>query len=131
MHHGSDERGSIGEGDPDPDVFDIQTALKTMGEDGELLKEIAALFLESLPENLAEIKRAVTEGDAAGLERAAHSLKGAVGNFGAKRAYEAARRLEFIGKEDRMKTADKGLTALEGELEALADQLKTLASGDG
>jgi CheY-like chemotaxis protein len=122
---------SRGERDPDPDVFDIQTALEGMGGDGNLLKEIAALFVDSLPENLAEIERAVAEGDAVGLERAAHSLKGAVSNFGAKRAYEAARSLESSGKENQMQGVEHDLAALERELEALADQLKRLASGYG
>ena len=65
--------------------LDRRLALSRVGGDMELLREIAALFLEECPRSLLEIHQAVTGEDAAKLENAAHSLKGSVANFGRRR----------------------------------------------
>jgi HPt (histidine-containing phosphotransfer) domain-containing protein len=72
--------------------------LARVGGDVELLREIAALFLESYPRLLAEIRRAIALSHSANLTRAAHTVKGAVSSFAAHTAFEAARRLEFMGR---------------------------------
>ena len=74
---------------PEKDVFEVEAALEGLGGDVDLLREISDLFLSGLPENLNEIGRAVASGDAEALERSSHSLKGAIGNFGAHRAFKA------------------------------------------
>ena len=75
-------------------ALDRSLALSRVGGDVELLQEIAQLFLEDAPNMLAAIDLALRSGDAHALERAAHSLKGSVSNFGAQCAYEAAFSLE-------------------------------------
>jgi HPt (histidine-containing phosphotransfer) domain-containing protein len=62
--------------------------------------------------------------DAGILEREAHSLKGAVGNFGAKEAYEVAHHLEKLGKEGEMATVEGELSNLESALNELASEMK-------
>jgi len=49
--------------------------------DEELLREIAAMFLEEAPQMMEALHAALNRADARGLERAAHNLKGCVGNF--------------------------------------------------
>ena len=66
--------------------------------DPEFLTEIVGLFLETYPQLLTEIEDAISGQDAAGLCRAAHTLKGAVANFGAKAVVEQAETLETMGK---------------------------------
>jgi HPt (histidine-containing phosphotransfer) domain-containing protein len=64
--------------------------------------------------------------DAAKLERAAHTLKGSVGNFAAHEAFEAARRLEQDGRrQDWDQAADDG-AALEAALVRLQPALAEL-----
>ena len=115
---------------PTKDIFDLTKALQVVDGDKGLLKEITVMFLEELQENMKGIVQATTKKDADALEKAAHSLKGSVGNLGAKRAYGAAYRLEFIGKEGRLAEAEGALAELErelGELEiALNDLLKKI-----
>jgi PAS domain S-box-containing protein len=115
---------------PTKDIFDLDKALQVVDGDKGLLKEITAMFLEELHENLEWIVQAIRDKDADALEKAAHSLKGSVGNLGAKRAYGAAFQLESIGKEGRLGEAKGALKMLEkelGELEiALANLLKKI-----
>ena len=96
----------------------------------ELFKEIADLFLENLPDNIAQIKEGIAKGDANALEQAAHSLKGSVGNFGARRAFDAAYRLEVIGREGILAEADSALSELEKELKDLEAAMKEALLGD-
>jgi PAS domain S-box-containing protein len=121
---------SRGNEPPPKDVFDISQALEVVNRDRELLKEIATLFLENLPDTIAQIRGAIAKSNANALERAAHSLKGSVGNFGAKRAFEAAYRLEFMGKEGRLAGAEGVLSELETELKELEAAMKGVLSGD-
>ena len=78
-------------------LLDRANALARVGGDLDLLKEIAALFLDEYPRELDEIRTALASGDAHTLERSAHGLKGAVANFGARPAVDAAFQLEQFG----------------------------------
>lgn len=102
-------------------------ALERLGGDEELLREVAQLFLEEYPTLVADVRLAVSAGDADGLQRAAHSLKGSVSNFGADAAYEAAFALEMIGRSREMSRARNGLVALEEALEYIHPALLELA----
>ena len=73
---------------------------------------------------MAKIKESFENGDANSLERTAHALKGSVGNFGAKRSFEAAYRLEKMGKEKKLDDAREAFDELEEELAALETEMK-------
>src|SRR5439155_17244644 len=64
-------------------VFDQATALRRVGGDVQLLKDLVQVFLEGCPNLMAQIRRAVTERDAAKIHLNAHTLKGSAANFGA------------------------------------------------
>ena len=111
-------------------LFDREQLLERVDHDTELLEEIIELFLEDYPNLLDGIRRAVQSGDSHSLERAAHALKGSVGNFMADRTYEAAFRLEKMGRQGNMERAPDACRALEAELDRLAPALKALAAED-
>jgi two-component system sensor histidine kinase/response regulator len=111
-------------------IFDLPKALEVVDGDKDLFKEIVDLFLENLPDSIAQIREAIANNDANALDKAAHSLKGSVGNFGTKRAFEAAYRLELMGKEGRLAEADVALSELEKELTDLEVAMKEALSGD-
>jgi two-component system, sensor histidine kinase and response regulator len=112
--------------DAPENALDRQLALSRVGGDKELLREIAVLFIEECPGAFAEIQEAVTRGDAAKLENAAHALKGSVANFGARDAVEAAFRLEQMGRANQMGEAEEMLRKLESALSAVCIELATL-----
>jgi CheY-like chemotaxis protein/HPt (histidine-containing phosphotransfer) domain-containing protein len=111
-------------------VIDMEGLLSSLGGDRELLAEIAAIFIENYPKLLAEIREAIARGDGQTLERAAHSLKGAVANFGVEEVYEAALRLELLGREGDLAEADQAFAHLEEQIASLAPTLEDLVSSD-
>jgi PAS domain S-box-containing protein len=64
-------------------VWDQAAGLARVGGDAQLLAEVVQIFLKDSPAWVAEMRAALARADAAGLRRAAHTLKGAVGYFGA------------------------------------------------
>jgi PAS domain S-box-containing protein len=106
---------------------DWETALKWAGGDRQLLGELVRLFLDRCPEWLAELRRALAAGDAARLHRAAHALKGNLGNLGARAACERAQRIEIMGREGQLAGADEACRALEQSLERLRPALAAFA----
>lgn len=109
--------------------LDLRAALARVGGDGELLKEIAAIFLEEWRSALAAVDRAVAAGDADGLQEAAHSIKGSIANFGAQEAFDAALRLEMMGRNRALTGSREALSQLERSLQNLVPQLTRLAGG--
>ncbi len=109
---------------PQEDVLDRAEAWARVAGDRELLGELVELFFGSSAEQVRELREAVGRGDAAGVRRVAHGLKGAVGTFGAKEAAEAALRLETMGREEQLAGAGEALAALEQALERLGPALR-------
>jgi two-component system, sensor histidine kinase and response regulator len=107
-------------------MLDRAEALARVGGDVELLKEIAALFLEDYPRSLDEIHKALAAGDAKTLERSAHGLKGAVANFGARAAVDAAFQLEQLGRAQKLDQVPQPLAALERSLTSLHAELASI-----
>ncbi len=96
----------------EPATLDMAAVLERMDGDVDLLKELAGLFLSECPQRLSDVRQAITQRDASGLMQAAHTIKGAVGNFGARDAVEAARRLEIDASESDWGQAEVDWVAL-------------------
>ena len=115
-----------GSGSREDDAIDWLAAIAHLEGDVELLKEIAGMFLDQCPELLERSRNAVAKADPVEIERAAHTIKGSVGNFAAKAAFEAAQRLERIGRDGLLDQAEEAQAALEAELDRLKPALVTL-----
>ncbi|MFZ1947687.1 MAG: response regulator, partial [bacterium] len=125
----SPEAGSsvpAGQSQQDENVIDWLGAIAHLEGDVELLREIAAMFLEQCPSLVARVREAVAMKDSVQIERAAHTVKGSVGNFAAKAAFEAAQRLEKIGRDGSLDQAEAARAMLENELERLKPALLAL-----
>ncbi len=107
-------------------MLDRAVALSRVGDDLDLLREVAQLFLQDYPNSLREIRRALETGDAQLLERSAHGLKGSVANFGARAAVEAALRLESMGRAKSFEQAGDALAQLEAALARLRPELEAI-----
>ena len=101
--------------------------MERVGGDLEFLQEIAGLALSDCPKLLGQIRSALSAGDATGVEKAAHTLKGCVSNFGARSAREAALQLEKIGRAGELQRAGEACTALEVEMQRFEQALMALA----
>jgi two-component system, sensor histidine kinase and response regulator len=84
--------------------------------DSELLKELAGIFLQECPRMLDEIREALHSGNAKTLERAAHTLKGSVGNFAMPGPWETAQRLELLAKSGQLSGVEDIFHTLEQQL---------------
>ncbi len=109
-------------------VVDYRTALARLGGNKQLLHDLAAFFLEDAPGILSQLSAALAAGDAAGAERAAHSLKGLAANFGAPAAVRTAGELQDAARRGDLDQAQSLHRALSGEVKKLAEELHTLSA---
>ena len=108
-------------------IIDQKELMDRLGDDGELLKELVAMFLEDLPPLLAELRKAVDQGDFQQIEGVAHKLKGSISNFAAHEAAETAFQLEKAGRSMDMTAAQTGLSKLEIDVDGLCGALTKLS----
>jgi len=115
----------------EPPVLDREAALARLGGDSEVLLDAVAAFCEDRARLLADVRTGILKRDGDALRRAAHTLKGALSAIGAVAATEAAIRVERLGREGELGSADEACAALEQEIERLEPELAGLAGRDG
>ena len=113
------------------DVIDKAAALQRLDGDMELLRELVELFLKEASPMLAAARGALARRDAQALQQTAHSLKGAAGNLAATAVFEAAKRLEFMGREGDWTHADAACSVWEQEVARLEQGLASLFEPGG
>ena len=106
--------------------FDPGVMLKRVDGDLELLKEVTGLFLEDAPRLITDVRHAISRSDGEALERAAHTLKGSIGNFGVRLACEAALGLEQMGRNGDFARANEVFAQLEQQVALLIPALEAL-----
>jgi HPt (histidine-containing phosphotransfer) domain-containing protein len=110
-------------------ALDKATALANLGGDENVLAEVAQIFLVECSRLMSEVREAIHRNNSSALEQAAHSMKGSVGAFAARKAYETARRLEELGHEGKLKDAERVFASLEAEIDRLKPEMESLVSG--
>jgi PAS domain S-box-containing protein len=103
----------------------IIESLMSVDRDGTLMDEVVATFLRLAPARLTELHKAA-RGDAAQLERAAHSFFGSCGNLGCHRMADLCARLEVLGRSGSTAGAPELVRGLEAELAAVRPHLEEL-----
>jgi HPt (histidine-containing phosphotransfer) domain-containing protein len=121
------ERAQISQLETQLQLIDLHAALERLGRDTDLLGEIAEDFLETYEEAYEAVVRAAEAKDAPELQLTAHSLKGAVRNFGAQEAQAAAFRLEMMGRLSEFEGSVAALACLRITLEDLRPEMELLA----
>jgi CheY-like chemotaxis protein len=96
--------------------LDLARALERVDGERELLDDLMAVLLTESPGQLAMLRTAFHQSDARGLERVAHSLKGALSAVGATPAQNLAQRLEALGRADQIARALSLVQSLETEM---------------
>jgi HPt (histidine-containing phosphotransfer) domain-containing protein len=110
---------------------DRKALLRKVEGDTALLARMLGIFREQSRRLLGELKAAIEQGDAAGVNEAAHALKGSLAFWSQGTAFEAARRLEAKGRNgdlDGAREDGERLVAeygrLEGELTKVLEQTR-------
>jgi HPt (histidine-containing phosphotransfer) domain-containing protein len=101
-------------------VVNWDAALRHVGGDRDLLAELLEVYLQQSREWRLQLGSAVQRQDAAAIRADAHKIKGALGQFAADFAYQAAQRLELIGKHGNLAEAEVAHADLERELDRAA-----------
>ena len=106
----------------------LAALLDSLGGDSDFLKELVDAYLDSTPGLLAAMRQAVAAGDAAGLQRAAHTLKTGSANMGALELAARCKELEEIGRSGALDGAaeriDAAAAAYDGVAAALREHLQ-------
>ncbi|MCP4249747.1 MAG: response regulator, partial [bacterium] len=106
--------------------LEIELALDQLGGDRGLFDEVLAMFLESAPTQLGDLRAALDRDDGAQLRLLAHSLKGAASNICAEPTRATAERLEQMGAEGETAAAEALLDELQQHLDRLRDHVESL-----
>jgi HPt (histidine-containing phosphotransfer) domain-containing protein len=107
-------------------VFDLAHLLLRLLGDHDLLDRIVEAFLSDMPRQIQKLKDLLSAGDAPGLERQAHSIKGAAANLGGGRLEKVARQMEQAANAGDLRTVQ----ALMAELETHYSRLSETIAGE-
>ena len=99
--------------------------------DRSLLSELVHAFLSTAPAQMSQIDAALERGEGAAVVRAAHTLRGSVGTFGALPALRAAARLEECGDRGDLDAARRARQELAAEMARLSGALADYLKGSG
>ena len=113
----------------DVPVLDETRLLNQFGDEPEIIAELRDLFLEDFPRQLAHIREGLAENDVQRVARAAHSLKGASGTFGADRVYQVSLSLEHLARDGRLDEVAMGYDLLSEELDKVVALIRELGFG--
>jgi CheY-like chemotaxis protein len=104
----------------EPPVSDLpealQGALAAVGGDRELLEKVVELYAEQRPQLMGLIRKAIADGDGAAAAVSAHTLGGSLAVLGAVQAWDAAKRIERLGKAGDVAALPEACAALDAHL---------------
>ena len=109
-------------------VFDHAGSLRRMGNDSRLFQEMIGFLSADSPKLIARAVAGYETGDWPQVERAAHTLKGLVSNFGATRATTAAANVEQSAKLADSQAVGRLLPELKRAVQELQAALEPFAA---
>ena len=99
-----------------------------LGGDPEFLVEVVEAFLDDTPPRLETLRMSLARGDAEAVGRAAHSLKGSSGNFGAMRMQTLCAEIDHRSRDGELESVPPLAAQLEVEYRLVADRLTELVA---
>ncbi len=105
---------------------DVKTGLRRIGDSAQLLLQLLRTFAQEYANAPAQIQESFVAGDTATCRPLVHAIKGAAGNVGATRCFEAAKAFGLALKEGRPAEAEKWHTLLQQALAELLTELQGL-----
>jgi HPt (histidine-containing phosphotransfer) domain-containing protein len=96
------------------------------GGDRDVLRELALLYRDDAASQLAALDQAAAQRDVAGVARIAHGLKGSSSSIGARRAADAFRALEEMGRAGALAGLDAAVAHAREECERARHALEVL-----
>ena len=110
------------------EIGQLDSLLDGVMGDRALLADMADLWLIDSEKQMSQIRIGLEHGDSPRIQAGAHALKGSVGTFQAKSAYEAAKELEILAKNGKLGEAGQMFTVLSAHIERVRHELRKLSS---
>ena len=108
-------------------IVNAAELLQRIDGDRSLLAELVEILRKDYPGQLRGARESIARGDAQGLERVGHALKGALDNLSATSASSFAAELESMGRCGNLALAGPKLMALENEMYQVIETLDELS----
>jgi two-component system sensor histidine kinase/response regulator len=105
---------------------DERELLERVDGDLSFIAELAEIFRRDYPAQISRLHEALAAHDSEKVERAAHSLKGALSNLAATHASALAASMETMGKSGNLSSLRLTLTRLEDELQRVDSRLQAI-----
>ncbi|RLJ67881.1 Hpt domain-containing protein [Sulfurisoma sediminicola] len=119
------DQTAVPQGDFLRGVFDRAEMMENFAGDAELFVQIAEIFIDDVPLQLAAMQAAQDSGNLETLRAAAHKLKGSVATFAARAALTAAKALEQACKDADAGRVPALAAAVQTETARLTAALRT------
>jgi HPt (histidine-containing phosphotransfer) domain-containing protein len=109
----------------DPEAIESLRALDPEGK-GQLFRELVQIFLTDTPGRIRELGDALASKDAQAVMRAAHSMKGSAGNFGAARFAAVNHEIEANAREGKLDAIAALVPQVDAEFQRVKAALQAL-----
>lgn len=109
-------------------MFDEHELLDRVDNDIGFLSETVEMLATDGRALMEQVRQSISSGDAAGLGKTAHTLKGMVSNFASPQTHAGALALEHIGKSGELAGAGVVASQLGDDLESLLAELNKFIS---
>jgi len=121
------DEGAAVVAEPEPEALDISTLERlrvlAAATNPALLGEIIRAFHSDAEERIAAMRTAIADGDAGALRAAAHALKGASGNVGARQMMRLCEQLQALGMAGTLQGAGELLARLDAAFAKVQEAL--------
>ncbi|MEE9602224.1 MAG: response regulator [Thermoguttaceae bacterium] len=117
------------ETDDEGETWDWSRIIRGVEGNHDVLRGIVEASLDESPRLIEEIRQAIRNGDAAAVQRSAHTLMASARFFGIRRLSDSVRRLEDMGKEENLDGAEESLAITEQEMAQLTPILQGYLRG--
>jgi two-component system sensor histidine kinase/response regulator len=111
-------------------IVDFEQMLERLGGDKDLLHEVVEIFIDQAPKHLDTLRCALTQGDAEGVEKTAHNMKGELGYLGISELSQQARELEELGRKPDLEQASRIFVAFEIEISKVVLAMRNNGPGN-
>jgi PAS domain S-box-containing protein len=105
-------------------VWDRSEMLELLMDDEDLVKTITESFLSDIPGQIQALKAFLQAGDVSGVERQAHTIKGASANVGGERLRAVAFEIEKAARAQNLTAAGAHMADLEMQFDCLKEAMK-------
>ncbi len=113
---------------PPSEVWDRDALMNRLSGDRELMIKLLKGFLKDIPDQMDKLKKMMENEDIKGMERQAHTIKGAAANVGGDKLRDAASKIEKAAAGGDLDTAEANIRYLSELFKRLRNRMEDYLS---